>query len=260
MRRIGTLSEQSAAQKFHAFLERQGIENRIDGLFDTQTERFSYEVWVANEDRLQEAANAFAHFEGHPHDTRYTIPVQEILEGEKAEPQRIRAPVTSFFLFLCVLIFGISYLQELPLRQEGLGPESILFTPIESACLIDLPPPIEELEKWFQEPHTGNVEQEAIAKMKSLEGASWWQGVYEWDLLKAKTGSGDQALGPLFIKVRQGEIWRLFTPALLHGGLLHILFNMIWLYVLGRPVEQRIGSFKILGMSLFLGVASNVCQ
>jgi membrane associated rhomboid family serine protease len=39
-----------------------------------------------------------------------------------------------------------------------------------------------------------------------------------------------------------GESYRLFTSAFLHGGGMHILFNMYALYILGPGLERRVGS------------------
>lgn len=63
-----------------------------------------------------------------------------------------------------------------------------------------------------------------------------------------------------FARVRQGEIWRLFTPVLLHWDFLHILFNMLWLHRLGGMVERLQGTWFLAGMVLLVGVFSNVCQ
>lgn len=41
--------------------------------------------------------------------------------------------------------------------------------------------------------------------------------------------------------VADGEWWRTFTAALLHGGMLHILFNMYALYLFGPRLEQQVG-------------------
>ncbi|WP_205697366.1 rhomboid family intramembrane serine protease [Conexibacter sp. SYSU D00693] len=45
--------------------------------------------------------------------------------------------------------------------------------------------------------------------------------------------------GPL---VADGEVYRLVTGGFLHAGLLHILFNMYLLYLLGTQLEQRLGT------------------
>ncbi len=49
--------------------------------------------------------------------------------------------------------------------------------------------------------------------------------------------------GPL---VQSGEYWRLFTVALVHGGLTHLFFNMFSLLVLGNPVEAAFGKARFL--------------
>ena len=49
--------------------------------------------------------------------------------------------------------------------------------------------------------------------------------------------------GPL---VQSGEYWRLFTVALVHGGLTHLFFNMFSLLVLGNPVEAALGKARFL--------------
>ena len=43
-----------------------------------------------------------------------------------------------------------------------------------------------------------------------------------------------------------GEWWRLVTPVLVHGSLLHLLFNMYFLYLVGPLVEQLYGSLRFL--------------
>lgn len=40
--------------------------------------------------------------------------------------------------------------------------------------------------------------------------------------------------------------WRLFTYLFLHGSVLHVAFNMLWLWWMGRPVEQQLGPRNFL--------------
>jgi membrane associated rhomboid family serine protease len=49
--------------------------------------------------------------------------------------------------------------------------------------------------------------------------------------------------GPL---VQSGQYWRLFTVALVHGGLTHLFFNMFSLLVLGNPIEAALGKTRFL--------------
>ena len=61
-------------------------------------------------------------------------------------------------------------------------------------------------------------------------------------------------------EVRQGQIWRLLTPIFLHFSLLHLAFNMLWLWILGRVIENiQGGPFLMLLVSL-LGIGSNLGQ
>jgi membrane associated rhomboid family serine protease len=44
------------------------------------------------------------------------------------------------------------------------------------------------------------------------------------------------------ILVNAGEWWRVFSAALLHASIMHILFNMYALYLFGPRLEQQVGS------------------
>jgi membrane associated rhomboid family serine protease len=64
------------------------------------------------------------------------------------------------------------------------------------------------------------------------------------------------ALEPYAVVV-QGEYWRLFTALFLHGGFLHLLFNLFALYVLGPPLERSIGAARFAVCYLISGLASS---
>lgn len=65
---------------------------------------------------------------------------------------------------------------------------------------------------------------------------------------------------PLFYFVSRGEVWRLVTPIFMHGGILHILFNMMWLFSLGSLIESRKGLKKFIAIILTIAIVSNVAQ
>ena len=48
--------------------------------------------------------------------------------------------------------------------------------------------------------------------------------------------------------VAGGDYYRLVTSAFMHYGILHILFNMYALYVLGPPLEENLGKARFSGL------------
>jgi GlpG protein len=65
---------------------------------------------------------------------------------------------------------------------------------------------------------------------------------------------------PLWESLKNGELWRLFTPMFIHFGFMHILFNMMWLLDLGSMVEQRRGSFFLIFFIAVIAASSNLAQ
>ena len=58
----------------------------------------------------------------------------------------------------------------------------------------------------------------------------------------------------------QLHVYTLITSMFLHGGWLHILGNMLFLWVFGRNVEDLIGGGRFLALYLLTGVAAAVVQ
>jgi GlpG protein len=61
-------------------------------------------------------------------------------------------------------------------------------------------------------------------------------------------------------EIRQGEVWRILTPMFVHMGPIHLLFNMLWLKVLGTSIEVKEGGWKLLLLVVVFDLASNYAQ
>ena len=86
--------------------------------------------------------------------------------------------------------------------------------------------------------------------------------------LFSKLGKDFQFLHILFIsefrqslpEILSGQIWRLFTPIIIHFGIMHIAFNLLWLYQLGSAIEQRQNTKRMLILTIIISLLSNLAQ
>ncbi|MGQ0793182.1 MAG: rhomboid family intramembrane serine protease [Deltaproteobacteria bacterium] len=75
---------------------------------------------------------------------------------------------------------------------------------------------------------------------------------------------GDFGLVPAAVFSSDGElsarIYPFFTSMFLHGGWLHLLGNVLFLYIFGDNVEDRMGHAKYLGFYLLSGLGAAAAQ
>ena len=48
--------------------------------------------------------------------------------------------------------------------------------------------------------------------------------------------------------VESNQWWRFVTPMLLHFGWIHIVFNLLWVWEIGRRIEQQFGALLLLAL------------
>lgn len=58
--------------------------------------------------------------------------------------------------------------------------------------------------------------------------------------------------------VLDGEVYRLFTYQFLHGGIQHLVNNMLVLYFLGNYVERTLGRLRYLILYFFSGILAGI--
>ena len=103
-----------------------------------------------------------------------------------------------------------------------------------------------------------------ILLLLSMAGAALVTFNHDFSLVKwftfvkiEPTGNGQAIIYTLQATLEQGQWWRLVTPIFLHFGALHIVFNSLWLWDLGRRIERVQSRKSLLLLTLIIGVFSN---
>ena len=71
---------------------------------------------------------------------------------------------------------------------------------------------------------------------------------------------GELVFGNLTQTLTSGQVWRLLSPAFLHFGWMHLIFNLMWVWYFGRQVEALQGSRTMLLLLVVAGIGANVAQ
>ena len=289
MRLIGTFATEKEAYHFYSFLLKEGIQNIYELGSEEQTGAKQYRIWVYDEEDLDMALRWLDTYRSHPDDPRFETPPppvlmtpptpayseiseKEDLKWQSIPPSRLKMRRFSFVLTrLVIIVCGILFLwngrEEVNLlEQEGPVAVDIAMTPLMRELLFDDPASYRYIEELLQTVPLQDYKEvkqlppEAMDLLKKADEAPSWRGLYA--AFKIVKNQGWDALRqiPWFEKISEGQVWRLFTPCLLHRDFLHILFNMVWAWILLKQLEARLSRWKICALIITIGVVSNIAQ
>lgn len=294
MRLIGSVDNEKQAFVFYSFLAQAGIHSTYEPYFNPESKKEEIHIWVYEEEAVEQAMGWLEEFKADPKDPRFAeiqlpfTPPQppDLIAEQRRETEDRRPPpkwqgakrathsavssfpVTLLVIITCFFLFLVDTAEELSLLQsDGTFGLEVGRTALQRSLFFDYTPRQEKIDQLLQEFPLKSAESlstlppEAARQFEEASTLPSWPGAMPLllDKIRGKPPSPDQE-APLFIKIRQGEVWRLFTPCLLHGGLLHILFNMAWAWLLLKQLEARLPRLKILLFILVTAIISNVAQ
>jgi membrane associated rhomboid family serine protease len=80
--------------------------------------------------------------------------------------------------------------------------------------------------------------------------------VFQWGAIPYQIMTGQSLFGPLPVPVQ----FTLFSSMFLHGGFLHLVGNMLYLWIFGNNIEDTLGHFRFLLFYLLCGLAAAMAQ
>jgi GlpG protein len=226
MRQLTTLPDEAAARRLAAFLVTQKIEAHAE------QEKDGWAVWVREEDRLPAAKEHLSKYRLEPDHPRYRGAEQQaqmLVREEQEKRERAQRNV-----------HDVS-------RQWGKGgiaaPKScpLVIAMILASVLVGVLTNVGTTK-----------DPELIAAIQFSDGRLALKDPRPLPL--------EQRFTSIWKNIRRGEIWRLVTPIFLHFGMMHLIFNMMWLYDFGGQIENNLKSLKFLALVVFGAAFSNICQ
>jgi GlpG protein len=180
-------------------------------------------LWIFDESQLSEGKEAFNHYLANPHDAQYLNAAREATKVRREKTARAKRAAAN----------------QVNVRDRWQKPGAVGRTPV-TWLLIGVCAAVALLTN-FGNDLEGIRPYLFIARMIDEPGLGW-------------------SYLPGLQEIRQGQVWRLFTPMIIHMTVLHFVFNMVWLWILGSRIESRFGSLALAALVLVASAISNLAQ
>jgi GlpG protein len=220
MRMIGTLPDEQQAMAFGDYLLTLGIENQVEQGSD------GWLVWVWRDEHLERAAEELARFRAGTAAIPYANVASEaqiLRRQQQRQMERLRRNY-----YDVRTRWATPQQWNIPLTLTLIVISAIVA--VATGLGTGTGPVASKVMSWLM-----------IAKVEFHPE----QQLIEWQGLSDLTS---------------GQVWRAITPIFLHFGIIHLLFNMLWLRDLGGIIEKTRGSGILAWIVLASAVIPNLAQ
>jgi GlpG protein len=238
MRKICEFDEEKKALRFWNFLK----ENKIDSSLENDDE--AWILWVEEEESVTFASSAFEEFLLNPDDPKF---LSSTPDRKPPDSREVEDPLYHKSRY------QVHRLRDRWSTQNGrLG--TVTFSLILTCLCVYLPSALAFLFNSLNLPtdfwmsihltlkHGLQIAGSELDPTGNPMTEEAWINKNNWsDLLS-------------------GQFWRVITPVFLHFSFFHILFNMFWLFSLGKQIENRKGGKFFLTFVLILAATSNLAE
>ena len=222
MRHLTTILGKSKTESFIAYLRTLDIHTHVE----PNLAQDEWDIWIRDEDRLEIAKQEYSQFLASPEDAKYRQAIDQaktIIKEKRLKSSERQKNIRSVTSRVNPSLFGGS-LPPLTLTLIIL-------------CVVL------GLVSEFSQPGAKNWLGNFVKKQLMFVDLS----------LYIKTGDAAASL-------KNGELWRILTPAFLHGSPIHLLFNMLSLASLGRLTERLEGIGRYALIILLIAIGSHLFQ
>ena len=233
MRRIGFIENLQDSSRFCDYLISQRIHAKAERDGDEESHRYS--VWVKEEQKVAEAKMLLEQFQADPTNTRFDAS-KEANAVRKAEAEENARRLKN--------IAKVSHRSGGAVGGMGAGRVPVTIAAIAICIIVGFltgfgSPSMRKNQMGRAQPSAEFRVYDALTFMSFR------------DRLRDEDA---------FASILRGEVWRVFTPAILHGSMGHLAMNMMGLFFLGSVIERLHGGWWLLLMLISIAVFANLVQ
>lgn len=270
MRLLIELDNPDLAKSFSSYLKSIPIEHILEVVKVTDWGSASYghqtyKIWIDDEDQYDKAILEWNDFIEDPQNPKFKATAPK--DFNPFRPQKIvskieeaPSPLTHFLVLLCCALFFFDQFLIPPITKDEAFIPDFVPSKLEQALLYDFPARTEKVTRLITEYGLEDWPQEAIVLKDDILKTDTWQGLYDPLIRYARNEIDSIRFSPMFEKIKEGEWWRLATPIFLHANILHLVFNVLCLLVLGKEMERMLGIGKLALFILITAVFSDTAQ
>lgn len=285
MRLLDNSNDPEFSKKISELLTDRGIKHQMDTASNTdwgddKYGEINYRIWIYDEDDYDKALDLLNLYKTDPKSDAVKLTRKSRSKNSRTSPFKMKnnekviplipdppfipeGPnrVTRFVTLLCCLLF----LLQTFTTPSSYFVNSSLYVPssVNQWLLYDYPKAAELYTKvislWGPQ-GIENIPSEGKVLLQEAVKTPVWPGFYDISLEEIEGKDTHWQSYPWFEKIKLGEFWRLFTPALIHANLLHILFNLLWFWMLGKEIEKTLGPNRFVVLILIIAIGSNTLQ
>jgi GlpG protein len=259
MRKIGELPEERQARVFSDALYARGLEN------DVETEDSgAFSIWIHDDDQLDKGRTFLEQFRAAPDAVEWQSATTDASRKRKEEARENARRGSNVitrerieyernftgFAWLPLLLSIISIAVTIWAGELGMMPSS------------HTPDMRREGRAESEAERVKRMETLTITKLRYPKTPEQFTALladaeeFGPDSRKVRRHRYD----PTLPEIRSGQVWRLFSPIFLHFGILHLVFNIMWLRDLGGFIQHRFGAGYLAVLVLAIAAISNLIQ
>ncbi|MDQ3438842.1 MAG: rhomboid family intramembrane serine protease [Planctomycetota bacterium] len=220
MRQIGSIPDETDAKRFGDYLLSAGMKNHVE------EDSSGWAVWVEDDDKLDAAKAELEAFRANSTDAKYSTASRKAEKIRVEEEKKQKRLAKRFH----------------DVRTSWGAPQQWAMPVSMALILLSL------------------LAAAATALGENVTGP----GMNALQIQSVKYVDTPDGMGmivpPMLHDVRRGQVWRLITPIFLHMGVLHLIFNMIWLRDFGSQIERHRSSGYVLLLVVVAAIVSNLAQ